>query len=170
MAGPEELLEVLKKAILVERDGHEFYKVASKSTTDEQGKSVLESLAKDEIEHFKMLKTQYDALAKGQKLKFTKAERGTGLDLSKASPIFSEDFKKRIKDYNFEMSALSIGVLLEKNSIEFYKNSAEKIDDLDLKALFNYLADWEKQHLEALIKQQRFLQEDYWAKAQFYPF
>lgn len=170
MGKPEELLETLKKAILVERDGHEFYKFAAKSTADEQGKAVLESLAKDEIDHFKMLKSQYDSLAKGQKLKFTKAERRTGLDLSKASPIFSEDFKKRIKEYNFEMSALSVGVLLEKNSVEFYTTSADKIDDLDFKALFIYLADWEKQHLEALIKQQRFLQEDYWSKAQFYPF
>ncbi|MFQ6033147.1 MAG: ferritin family protein, partial [Candidatus Zixiibacteriota bacterium] len=70
----------------------------------------------------------------------------------------------------FEMAALSIGILLEKNSIEFYKKSAQQSEDKDIKMLFSYLADWEGEHLRALVQQQKFLQEDYWTEARFYPF
>ena len=44
------------------------------------------------------------------------------------------------------------------------------MDDLDAKALFNYLADWEGEHLKVLVNQQKTLQEDFWTEARFYPF
>ena len=68
------------------------------------------------------------------------------------------------------MSALSIGIMLEQNSIDFYRNSAEQIADLDAKALFVYLAQWEGEHLKVLVNQQRVLQEEFWSEARFYPF
>ncbi|HVP35651.1 MAG TPA: hypothetical protein VMT04_01515, partial [Terriglobales bacterium] len=85
------------------------------------------------------------------------------------SPIFSEDFKKRIKDMHFEMSALSIGALLEKNSIEFYRKAGEQSDDKEVKDLFSYLVGWEQEHLKVLITQQQYLKEAYWQDARFFP-
>jgi len=93
------------------------------------------------------------------------------LDTVSSYPIFSETFRaKLLKEQSFEMSALSIGIMLEQNSIDFYRNSAEQIEDLDAKALFNFLAEWEGEHLKALVNQQRVLQEDFWTEARFYPF
>jgi rubrerythrin len=164
----EKLLEILSQAMQVEIDGYQFYKLASEKTTDKKGKEVFLSLAEDEKEHYHILKGQYEKVRmtggvefKDKKVEFFKSDS--------PSPIFSEDFKKRIKDMHFEMSALSIGALLEKNSIEYYRKSAEESDDPELKSLFNYLIQWEQEHLKALIAQQKYLKESYWEDARFFP-
>ena len=92
------------------------------------------------------------------------------MDLSAPSPIFSADFKEKIKDKHFEMSALSIGMTLEQNGIHFYRDLAAKATHPELKKLLEFLAKWEETHLEVLSKQIKYLQEDYWAEARFSPF
>jgi rubrerythrin len=70
---------------------------------------------------------------------------------------------------HFEMSALSIGALLEKNSIEYYRKYAEQSENEEVKKLFSYLIEWEQEHLKALIAQQKYLKEEYWEGARFFP-
>jgi rubrerythrin len=67
------------------------------------------------------------------------------------------------------MSALSIGALLEKNSIEYYRKYAEQSENEEVKKLFSYLIEWEQGHLKALITQQKYLKEAYWENARFFP-
>jgi rubrerythrin len=164
----EKLLEILSQAMQVEIDGYQFYKLASEKTTDKKGKEVFLSLAEDEKNHYHILKGQYEKVRKtggiefiDKKVEFFKSDS--------PSPIFSEDFRKRIKDMHFEMSALSIGALLEKNSIEYYRKYAEQSENEEVKKLFSYLIEWEQEHLKALIAQQRYLKEAYWEDARFFP-
>lgn len=164
----EKLLDILSYAMQVEIDGYHFYKLASEKTTDEKGKEVFLSLAEDEKKHYQILKSQYEKVRKTGGVEF-KDKKVEFFKSESPSPIFSEDFIKRIKDMHFEMSALSIGALLEKNSIEYYRKSAEESDDPELKSLFNYLVQWEQEHLKALIAQQRYLKESYWEGARFFP-
>ena len=164
----KKLLEILAYAMQVEIDGYHFYKLASENTTDKKGKEVFLSLAEDEKTHYQILKGQYEKVRKtggleikDKKVEFFKSEI--------PSPIFSEDFKKRIKDIHFEMSALSIGALLEKNSIEYYRKSAKESKNDEVEKLFTYLLEWEEEHLKALITQQKYLKESFWEDARFFP-
>ncbi|HEX9916432.1 MAG TPA: ferritin family protein [candidate division Zixibacteria bacterium] len=167
----EDVLEILKRGIKTEIDGFQLYKMASEKTKDPKAKDVFKLLAEDELKHEKMLREQYKKFKENGKFKFEKKDKGSKLDTVSSYPIFSENFRgKLLKEQSFEMSALSIGIMLEQNSIDFYKNSSEKIGDLDAKALFNFLAEWEGEHLKALVNQQRVLQEDFWTEARFYPF
>ena len=164
----EKLLEILSNAMQVEIDGYHFYKLASEKTKDEKGKEVFLSLAEDEKKHYQILKGQYEQLRKTGGVEF----RDKKVEFFKSdspSPIFSEDFRKRIKDMHFEMSALSIGALLEKNSIEYYRKSAKESENEEIQKLFSYLVEWEEEHLKALITQQRYLKESYWEEARFFP-
>jgi len=171
MGNKGQLLEVVKSAIRVENDGYQFYRLAEEKTKDAKGKEVFASLAKDETNHMEILKSLYQSIKEKGKFKFDEVKDMKHiLATTSESPIFSKEFKQRLSQAHFEMTALSIGILLEKDSIEFYKKSAQETEDKDVKMLFNYLADWEGEHLRALVDQQKFLQEDYWTEARFYPF
>ncbi|MEO0185884.1 MAG: ferritin family protein, partial [candidate division WOR-3 bacterium] len=140
----------------------------AEKTTDIKGKEVFKSLAQDEIKHFNELKKQYDHLLKENVWLF-KIELGNPSSLVGESPIFNEEIKTRIKEHHFEMSALSIGALLESNSIDFYRKMKEESDEPAAKELFGQLQKWEEKHLEAITKQMNILKEEFWADAQFSP-
>lgn len=165
----DRIIDGLKQAIQAESDGYHFYKMAANSTKDPEGKEVFESLASDELEHLRFLKTQYKSiLDTGKPDKNSKLEKPSSP--SDESPIFSEQFKSDLEKAHYEMSALSIGVQLELSSIKFYKSEAEAVDDLFVKSFYNELAEWETTHYRRLIRQQKELKEDYWYKGGFYPF
>ena len=171
MENKEHLLEVVKKAIRVENDGYQFYRLAEEKTKDPKGKEVFAALAKEETNHMQILKSLYESIKGKGEFKFDDVKDMKHiLETTSESPIFSKEFKQRLSQAHFEMTALSIGILLEKDSIGFYKKSAQETEDKDVKMLFNYLANWEGEHLRALVNQQKFLQEDYWTEARFYPF
>ena len=98
------------------------------------------------------------------------AARAAFIPLSGPSPIFSEEFKTRIREKHFEMSALSIGMTLEQNGINYYSEMEKKADIPELKKLLHFLVQWEESHLEALSAQAKFFQESYWQGAHFSPF
>ena len=167
----DQLLEVVKNAIRVENDGYQFYRMAEEKTEDPKGKEVFASLAKDETNHMQILKSLYQSIKEKGEYEFDETKDMKHiLETISESPIFSKEFKERVEQVQFEMAALSVGILLEKNSIEFYTKSAQQSEDKDVKMLFNYLADWEGEHLRVLVQQQKFLQQDYWTEARFYPF
>jgi len=165
----EKLLQGLKVALQTELNGIQFYRIAAEKTIDKKGKEVFTLLAKDEELHFKEIQRQLSSLTNSNALNpaITLTEAQT---LFKGeNPIFSDDLKNRIKERHFEMSALSIGALLESNSIDFYRRIKEETDDPHAKQLFDSLQKWEQKHLEAITKQMDVLKEDYWAEQQFAP-
>ncbi len=164
----DRILKGLKEAMQAEVDGHHFYKLAAEATSDPLGKKVFQALAQDEIDHFIFLKAQYNSFLETGKADL-KVKLGKPSNSSE-SPIFSDDFKNRLKEAHYEMSALSIGAKLELSSIQFYKSEAKATPDPDVKAFYNDLAKWEETHHRMLLKQQHELQEDYWHNSGFYPF
>lgn len=168
-AQTQRIVEGLKKAIRFEGDGHNFYMMAAGNTSDPEGREVFEMLAREELEHVRFLRTQYDAFLKtGGPDASVKLPPHRALDGD--HPIFSDRIKDRIGDAHMEMTALSIGIQLELNSIQFYKGEAAASDDPRVKEFYQELADWEKEHYDALLRQQNSLKEDYWAAGGFAPF
>ncbi len=163
------IIEGIKKAMQAEWDGHNFYKMAADKTTDKTAKDVFASLAKDELDHLNFLKAQYKSFKQSGKpdsnVKLTKPKW-----LESSSAIFSEDFKKRLAEAHFEVSALAIAAQLELNSINYYRAEADKSTDPTVKDFYLKLADWELSHHRLLLEQQKQVQEDYWFKSNFYPF
>ncbi|MBI5508085.1 MAG: ferritin family protein [Deltaproteobacteria bacterium] len=164
-----QILEGMKKAMQGERTGHEFYKMAAKSTKDPMGRQVFEELAREEAEHFSFLARQYDSFLEAGHLD-PKVKLGKPMPLDRGHPIFSPAFKKRLKDAHFEMSALAVAVQLELNGINHYRAEANRARDPDLKRFYEQLVRWEIGHYEAFLRQQQELQEQYWAEAGFAPF
>ncbi len=165
----KQLLEALRRAIAAEHEGYGFYLMAARSTQDEQGRTVFQALAEEELQHAAYLKAQYRSLAETGRVD-AQVRLGRPHAVAADSPIFSPALRARIGDAHFEMSALGVGVHLEQSAIEFYRAQAQQAADPAVRGFFEELAEWERGHHEALLAQQRALQDDYWSHNGFAPF
>ena len=166
---PKKLAEALQQAAMAEREGHSFYMMAAHNSQDPKGKQVFETLAREEMDHLHFLKEHYNAVIATGKLSAT-AHLGSRADLGLNSPIFTESIKARIRDAHFEMTALAVGIQLERDATALYQKHAAESTDPDARKLFSELAAWESGHYQALLKQQEELKTDYWSGAGFSPF
>jgi rubrerythrin len=67
------------------------------------------------------------------------------------------------------MAALSIGILLEKQSFEFYSKQSAASDDASVREFFAKLAAWENGHYQMLLREDEALKEEYWSENRFEP-
>ncbi len=165
----EQLVGALKQAIQAEGDGYHFYTTASRTTTDPRGRTLLEVLAQEELDHLAFLRAHHASLLATGQLSGS-ARLGARRELGETSPIFSPELKSRIQEAGYEMSVLSIAIQLERSSMEFYRGQAEAATDERVKAFFGELADWETGHYRALLQQQDELAADFWEAGGFSPF
>jgi rubrerythrin len=156
------------QAMQAEIEGYEFYRLISIKSKDKGAKEMFASLAKDEAEHHVWLADLYGKLVEDPAAKTPKMPAKTKYSFK--SPIFSKDFLASRKAKNLEMSALSIGILLETNAIDHYRKQAGLAKDPSVKKFFEDLARWEGDHLRALIAQKQFLMRDIFDAARFEPF
>ncbi len=165
----KDIIDGLRKAIEFEGDGHNFYMMAAGNTQDEKGKEVLTMLAREELQHVKFLRHQYKHFMNTGRPDLT-LKLPSFADLKGDHPIFSEDLKARVSQAHMEMSALAIGVKLELGSTNYYLSESEKHDGTRVGEFYAELAAWEKEHYDALLRQQESLKEDYWSQGGFSPF
>ena len=161
----EDILEVLKRGMEIELNGITLYKSASERTDDPKAKEVFNFLSQEEVKHYGYLKKAYDAASSGEKINIE-----ISLPETSFNRIFSDDFLKNLKGKNFEFSAISTGMILEKNSVLFYSEQAKKATDPSVKHLFGELAKWEEGHLNMLTKEYNDIKERFWEDNRFSPF
>ena len=65
---------------------------------------------------------------------------------------------------------LSIGMTLESRAIQYYSGAAKAARDQEVKSFYEFLADWEKRHFEALKNLHDSVRQDFWAEGGFSPF
>jgi rubrerythrin len=163
----ERILEGIKTAMEAELSGHAFYKNAAESTSDPMGKETFLRMAGEEMSHFNYLRHQYKSVLEkggfdfGEKIKQQHKHAG--------HPIFSDAIKTRIKESHFEVSALSIGMKLEMDAMNYYRSQSEEAQDKDVKQLYRELAVWEQDHYRAFKQQLDLLKEDYFEANNFIP-
>jgi rubrerythrin len=163
------LLNGLLEAMRAEHQGEHFYRLAARTTDNPKGREVLSQLALEEREHASFLKAQYQSILETGKVD-GKRKLGEKNKLSGSSPIFSEDFRTRIKSAHTEMTNLSIGIQLELSAMGHYGTLAKEAEDPEVKDFFSELREWEAGHYRALLDQYDALQEEYWDANGFAPF
>ena len=84
-----DVMEAIKAAIQMEKDGYAFYKKAAAQTSSEMGRSIFESLASDELTHLDVFQKIFDE-------KVSNKEWNALVDSSKkydSAPIFPKNLK-----------------------------------------------------------------------------
>ncbi len=165
----KEITDGLRTAIEFEGDGHNFYMMAASNTQDAKGKEVLTMLAREELQHVKFLRHQYKHIMETGHPDLS-LRLPSFANLKGDHPIFSADLRARVGQAHMEMSALAIGVKLELGSANYYLGESKKHDGTRVGEFYAELAVWEKEHYDALLRQQESLKEDYWAEGGFSPY
>ncbi len=166
----DEIRDILRKAYQIEVDGYTFYSMAADRADKQAVQELFEKLARDEVEHQRYLRD----VMKGYEAKGSAAfrlDRPGSPDLKAfTASIFTDRFRKQAHGAAFELGALSIGMTLETNAIQYFGGAAKAAADGEVRDFYQFLADWEKQHLDALQNLHNAVRQDYWAEAGFSPF
>lgn len=157
-------LEIIKQAILNEVEGYEFYKLASAHGSG-AGKEAFIDLANEELKHIEYLKKLFEQIKNSQEDDFHLAFI--------ADPPSPDIYKwnKVGKDLSsMAMSVFSIGMQMEKDSIDFYQNAKETTNFSRARELYSILIKWEKVHLDQFTGQYNLYKEEWWNDQGFAPF
>jgi len=161
-------LDILKQAILLERRGKAFYENIAENAENKAVQDVFDMLAKEEQKHIQTLSEQFKAYRKYKKfIPGDLYEKDTG---SVASKVLTREIKEKISAAGFEAAAISAGIAMEERAIQLYAKSAQTASDPEAKALYEWLATWERDHLNMLMDIDKALKEKIWFDNKFWPF
>jgi rubrerythrin len=136
--------EAIKTAIQMEKDGYAFYQKAAAQTSSDMGKSIFESIAKDELLHLDVFQKIFEE-------KVGKSEWENLVDSSKKYQdisVFPKDLKEVAggnPDSN-ELDALRIAMDSEKDAIDYYNEIWENSDDDVVRKIIDEIIGQEKNH------------------------
>ena len=156
-------MEILKTALLNENEGCQFYRLAADSVNDGEVRAVFEFLAKEEEEHEKWLRGIAGDLMSHNP---PAVELMPGPDISSPGIFTRENIKSA---GSLIVSALHIGIMMEKASMDYYREAAQKTQLPEVRDFYLKLSHWEKDHLDRLEKAYDFAREEWWAKQGFSP-
>jgi len=140
--------DAIKTAIQMEEDGYSFYKKAAAQTSDDMGRTIFESLAKDELIHLDTFKKMF-----AETIGETEWE-----DLIHSSkkyadiPIFPKDLKQ-IEGANpnaSELEALRLAMEAENNAIDYYAKIKEGLTQDNVIRIIDEIIEQEKNHFKIL--------------------
>jgi rubrerythrin len=161
-------LDILKKAILLEKRGETFYRKVAREAENDAVKTFFEMMAGEEENHMKVLGEQFKAFKEDGT--FSSEKPAYQATSGAAENIFSADIAEKIHSAGFESAAISAAIALEERAQRFYGSRAKETTDPGEKALYQWLAQWENEHLNALMKMDSMLTEQIWNDNHFWRF
>lgn len=160
--------EILKNAILLEKRGYAFYAKVAAQATGSAVKKFFEMMAEEEVKHIQILSDQFKSYHQEKRFKPTDQEQLKGFETAEA--ILTDEMKKQISAADYEAAAIAAAMGMERNAIEIYSGRAADTQDSNEKALYQWLAAWETQHLESLSEINREITQEVWHDNSFWPF
>jgi rubrerythrin len=161
-------LEILKQAILLEKRGEAFYRKVAEKTENRALRDVFEMMATEEDKHINTLSEQFKAYR--QEKKFIPGNHNYTDTSSVASKVLTREIKEKISAAGFEAAAISAAISMEERAVKLYSESAKTTSDPESKALYEWLARWEREHLSLLLDIDKALREKIWFDNKFWPF
>jgi rubrerythrin len=164
-----EIRDVLKKAYQIEVDGYTFYSMAAEKSDRPAVQELFDKLASDEVQHKAFITSVMGSYEDKGIEAFNIRRRDPDLKAF-TDTIYTADFKAKADQAEFEMGVLSVGMTLESRAIQYFSGAAEHATENEVRDFYQFLADWEKGHLEALQKLYGGVRESAWAEGGFSPF
>ncbi len=165
----DDIREILRKAYQIEVDGYTFYSMAAERATKPAVQELFDKLARDEVQHKAYLQSVIGSYEEKGLAAFKMPHRDPDLKAFTGT-IFTDKFKKQAEGTDFELGVLSIGMTLETNAITYFSGAADNTAETEVKEFYLFLADWEKEHLDALQMLYNGVREDNWSAGGFSPY
>ncbi len=145
-----EALAALETAIQLEVEGHTYYVKTAAMVSWPEGSSTLLDLAKDELEHIRILKEEHAALVGGQDwLSPERVSSKLSIGEKKPLPVFATDeavIAGMVSDRADALEVLEVAIKAEYKSHTFYAEQAKKAESPEARAIWNWLVKEEKTH------------------------
>ena len=141
--GTEQVLALLQAAMQNELEGEAFYRQAAAEGRQAQARSLFEWLAEQEVDHYRRVKLEHDALATGKG--WQEVSPAEGLTIF---PTDAREIKEELADVTGEAQASIMARQFEEKSYDIYQQAAEAVEDETGQAILQQLADEERRHLE----------------------
>jgi rubrerythrin len=164
----DKTIEILKNAILLEKRGQAFYGKAAEQASGKAVKEFFEMMADEEVKHVEILSDQFKAYQENHE--FTPGEYDENFSGNIAAEVLTRKLKEQLSAADYEAAAISAAMSMEENAIRLYSNRSAEADDPNEKALYQWLAKWEQQHLHFLFEIDKELTQQIWHDNSFWPF
>jgi rubrerythrin len=143
------VLEILSKAYQIEVDGYTFYSMAADHVTRQGVRDLFGQLAADERQHQAYLREIGEHFSTKGVAAFQMEPRLPSMNRF-LDQVFTQELKQQVAGATMEAGALSVGITLEVNAIAYFTSAAESAPADPVRDFYLFLADWERQHLQAL--------------------
>ncbi|MDJ0801427.1 MAG: ferritin family protein [Desulfobacterales bacterium] len=164
----EKAVEILKQALLIEKKGKAFYSQVAGTAQHPEVKQFFETMAEEEVRHIEILSDQFRAYHENRR--FASLNYDSDAGKSAVENVLTQDLVAAMQAADFESAAVSAAVAMEKNAIKLYGGRAAEATDPEEKALYEWLARWEKSHLSFLAELESELTQKVWFDQNFWPF
>jgi rubrerythrin len=166
MADTKEI-EVLKKALLLERQGRTFYQRVSKDSQSQAVSNLFAIMAEEEGKHIEYLSKQFANFSANGEFLDQEPEGG---DQTAVGEILSSEIRDQISAASYEAAAISAAMEMENRAVSVYSERAKASHDPRERELYDWLARWETGHLKFLAEINDQLLEEVWYESSFWPF
>lgn len=150
-------LTALAEAIEMEKRGQAFYLTAAAQAVDPLARTTLEGLAADEVEHLRLLEAQYRAVAETGRwacfLDLAPKDSYKPQSVFPDTPGLAEDLADRAS----AAEVLEQAMQFEEQGYRLYQAAAASTDDLEGRAVYEYLARQENEHYRILQQTHEYL-------------
>jgi rubrerythrin len=169
MTARDQIVDILRKAYQIEVDGYTFYSMTADRAIKPAVQELFGKLAQDEVQHQAFLRSVLKNYDEQGLAAFNVAIKLPDLRAF-ADQVFTNRFREQAEGAAFEMAALSVGMTLEKNAVAYFSTAAREATEGEVRTFYGFLADWERQHLDALQGLHESIRTDFWDRGGFSPF
>ncbi len=139
-------IEAIRTAIQMEIDGKEHYLKASRESSNELGKKLLQSLAEEEDHHRRKFEQIYKTIQIKNSWPAVDFQPDGGQKLRTIFARAIEKLESGAKPLDSELDAVQLAMAMENKSMDFYSNRSEKAADNDEKEFYKLLSFEEREH------------------------
>ncbi len=151
-------LEVLKMALLLERQGKAFYEQVAAQTRSQAVRELFATLAEEEQKHAEILVERGGSASPGR------------VPDTLGRLVLSREIRRQIGAASYEAAAISAAIDMENRAVALYSERAAEAADPAERAMYQWLADWERGHQRFLARLHQELLEEIWHDSGFWPF
>ena len=155
----DKTLEALQIAIRMEIEGKEYYLKASQESSNELGKKLLESLAREEDTHRQKFEEIYNAIQSKKAWPTTDFQPDGGKGLRTLFAKATEEMSSNIKTPATELNAIQTAMDMENKTYDFYKSQSQNAAHDAERAFYETLAAEEREHHLILLGYYEYLKD-----------
>ena len=155
----ERILAALQTAIQMEIDGKEYYLKASKESSNDLGKKLLQSMAAEEDVRKQKFKEIYDAVRGEKDWPLTDFQPNGGRRLRTIFARSIQIIDPNMTSTTTEFEAVKIALDMEIKTYEFYKAQCEEATYGAEKDFYEALAGEEREHHFILLDYYEYLKD-----------